>query len=186
MSVLRRIIPWFPFGWVRHITRPCITPGLRSGRGGQLPYLDRYTIREQGESGTNPWRLYLHNFLARDSVEFHNHPSHWSFSLVLWGSYTEEVFIPEEIAISMAGEWMRDVEFVPGGVILCRHVRWFNWIPASKYHRITTLHPGPGARGVWTLFLCGPLTGKGWGFWRAGVGHVDHTAAEHTKVVRAD
>lgn len=145
------------WGWVRHITRP----------PEHTPYLDRYTARKQGESGTNPWRLYLHHFLARDSEDFHNHPSAWSLSIVLWGSYTEEVLTHQP--------W-------PARYVITRRVRWFNWIPATKYHRITYLHPGPGARGVWTLFMCGPLTGRGWGFWRAGIGHVDHSAAPHTKV----
>lgn len=161
------------WGWVRHITRP-VDPAWNDGP--QMPYLDRYTIFPQRESGANPWRIYLHKFMARDSVEFHNHPSRWSFSVVLWGSYTEEVL---KVEPSWEPLWLQPV-------VRTRRVRWFNWIPADKYHRITTLHPGPGARGVWTLFCCGPLTGRGWGFWRAGVGHVDHSAAEHTKVVRSN
>jgi hypothetical protein len=158
---LLRAPSWLPrwlggglaLGWVRHI--------LRAGE----PYLDRFSLRRQGPSGTNPWRVYLHRFLAPDAPGHHNHPSAWSFSIVLWGSYTEEILEPA---------WhYRDGSH---GALLThmptrvrrRRVRWFNWIDADRYHRIAELHPGPGARGVWTLFVCGPLTGRGWGFWRDG------------------
>ncbi len=164
MSTLRRLVSWLPFGWVRHIPRG--TP--------PTPYLDRYTLRKQGASGTNPWRLYLHRFLAPDGEGHHNHPSTWSFSVVLWGSYTEEV-------LDFHPAWCGHI--LPA--VRTRRVRWWNWIPATKYHRITELHPGPGAFGVWTLFVCGPLTGRGWGFFVAGKGHVDHTAVETTKVTEA-
>jgi hypothetical protein len=161
MSILRRLVSWLPLGWVRHIPRG--TP--------PLPYLDRYTLRKQGPSGTNPWRLYLHNFLAPDGEGHHSHPSTWSFSIVLWGSYTEEL---------LEVDYSRGIEM--GRLVRTRRVRWFNWIPSTKYHRITELHPGPGARGVWTLFVCSGLSGRGWGFFVAGKGHVDHTAVETTKV----
>lgn len=152
-----RVRHWW--GWVRHMVRP--------GAPGAPPvaYNDRYSLRAQGPSGTNPWRVYLHHFLAADSEGHHNHPSAWSFSIVLWGSYTEEVLVRPET-------WGCTCVPLCGSVIHTRRVRWFNWIPASKYHRVTELHPGPGARGVWTLFVCGPLTGRGWGFWQAGRGHV--------------
>src|SRR5688500_1614193 len=68
------------FGWVRHILR-----------AGNIPYLDRYSLRAQGKSGTNEWRAYLHHFLSPDDEGHHNHPFSWSFSIVLRGSYTEEV-----------------------------------------------------------------------------------------------
>jgi hypothetical protein len=153
------------WGWVRHMSRPIA--------GVLTPYMDRYTLRRQRDSGSNPWRLYLHNILAADSCGHHNHPSTWSFSIVLWGSYTEEVLDP----LCMSGHHGCRAPRVD-----TRRVRWWNWIPASKYHRITELHPGPGAKGVWTLFVCGPLTGKGWGFFLPGRGHVPHTTMEHTRV----
>jgi hypothetical protein len=134
-----RVRHWW--GWVRHI--------LRDGQ----PYLNRYSLRAQGPSGTNPWRVYLHQFLAPDGPDLHNHPSAWSLSIVLWGSYTEDT--PQRR----------------------RRVRWINWIRADKYHRIVSLYPGPGARGVWTVFICGPLTGRGWGFWRNG---------QHVPVLESD
>lgn len=139
------------FGWVRHIKR-------RNPDGTLTPYLDRFSLREQKPSGRNPYRVYLHRFLAADTPGHHNHPSTWSFSLVLWGSYTEERF-----------DRPSNPYYRPRPVT--RRVRWFNWLRPHHYHRITTLHPGPGAKAVWTLFVCGPLTGRGWGFWRRTVGH---------------
>lgn len=149
-----RIKRWW--GWVRHI--------LRDGE----PYLNRYSLRRQGPSGTNPWRVYLHEFLAPDGPGHHNHPSAWSFSIVLWGSYTEEILEVERKWTRLAGGW----SLLRQGRVRTRRVRWFNWIAADRYHRIAELHPGPGATGVWTLFVCGPLTGRGWGFYVTGKGHV--------------
>lgn len=145
-----RVRHWW--GWVRHI--------LRDGQA----YLDRYSLRAQGPSGTNPWRVYLHQFHAPDGPGHHNHPSAWSFSVVLWGSYTEEIMTGTSHN-TVVGHGI-------GPVVARRRVRWFNWISADRYHRIAELHPGPGTRNVWTVFVCGPLTGRGWGFWRAGIGHV--------------
>lgn len=166
-NIRARLCAWLPIGWVRHI--------LRDGE----PYLDRYSVRAQGPSGTNPWRIYLHRFHAPDGPGHHNHPSAWSFSIVLWGNYTEEILERR------CGKWHRfDGDHCEGQCgrepavsVHTRRVRWFNWITADKYHRIAELHPGPGARGragggVITLFVCGPLTGRGWGFWRPGIGHV--------------
>src|SRR4051812_13096994 len=65
-----------PFGWVKEIPR-------ESGR-----YLTRWSLREQKLSGGGGWRMYLHRFWAGD-LELHDHPWKWSFSLILWGSYTE-------------------------------------------------------------------------------------------------
>lgn len=154
-------LPW-GLGWVRHI--------LRAGE----PYLDRFSLRRQGPSGTNPWRIYLHRFWAPDGPGHHNHPSAWSFSIVLWGSYTEEILEVDRTrldhdACHEVGPGIWATPFARR--VVSRRVRWFNWITADRYHRIAELHPGPGARGaVWTLFICGPLTGRGWGW--AGKGHV--------------
>ena len=139
------------FGWVRHIAR-------RNADGSLTPYLSRFSLREQKESGRNPWRVYLHKFVAPDTPGHHNHPSTWSFSLILWGSYTEQRFDRPPFARCLPH-------------ITTRRVRWFNWLRPHQYHRIQDLHPGPGTSGVWTLFVCGPLTGQGWGFWRFGAGH---------------
>jgi hypothetical protein len=148
-------------GHLRRIARAL--PG-----GGTTPYLDRYSARSQGKSGTNEWRAYLHHFLSPDDEGHHNHPFVWSLSIVLRGSYTEEVLEPGE-----RPHWPFRVR--------ARRVRWFNFIRANKYHRIVALHPSPGAppdSGVWTLFFAGPLAKdaagqpRGWGFWIPGRGHV--------------
>ena len=131
----------WPFGWVREIPREC-------GR-----YLTRWSVREQKLTGCGGWRVYLHRFWAND-LELHDHPWRWSFSLILWGSYTE-----------------RYADLVDGELteIRTRRVRWFNWIPATRFHQITELHGT-----VWTLFLSGPLHGKSWGFWVPGRGRIKH------------
>ncbi len=156
-NIRARLSSWFPLGWVRHI--------LRDGAA----YLDRYTVFKQGPSGTNPWRIYLHRFHAADGPDFHNHPSKWSFSIVLRGSYTEEIL--EKYCTS--GPADGSVETCGCGQqmltrVVSRRVRWFNYIPADKFHRITRLHPRRPGGCVWSLFICGPLTGRGWGFMRPG------------------
>lgn len=132
-------------------------PSLRKiHRENGVLYLRRWALREQKRSGDNAWRIYLHQFLTGDGDGHHNHPWRWSLSIVLWGSYTEEYFdLPEG-----AGE-PRSIH--------TRRVRWFNLIPARRYHRIIELHPGSGR--VWTLFFSGPVVQK-WGFWVTGRGHV--------------
>jgi hypothetical protein len=149
----------WPFGWRRDISR-------ETG-----PYLTRWSLRRQygdGDSHKNGgWRVYLHRFFSGDS-ELHNHPWHWSFSVVLWGSYTEEYFdrvsleYPENLLI----DWVRTPQRT-------RRVRWFNWIPSTRFHQITKLHPRFGV-GPITLFISGPPHGKSWGFWVPGRGVVPH------------
>jgi hypothetical protein len=114
-------------------------------------YLQRWALRPHRPSGENGWRVYLHRFLTGDGDGHHNHPWQWSFSVILRGSYTEETF---------------DVAQGEPTAVRTRRVRWFNWIPAHRYHRITELHGN-----VWTLFVCGPVA-QGWGFWMPGRGHV--------------
>lgn len=133
---------WF---YCRHITREL-----------NERYLDRWTVRPQKQSGKNAWRIYLHHFLAPDNDGHHNHPWKWSFSIVLRGSYTEEYFDRH------TGSWGQELTSLRK-----RRVRWLNLIRADRYHKITELHGD-----VWTLFFCGPLTGKGWGFWMPGRGYV--------------
>lgn len=132
----------WPFGWVREIPR-------ETGR-----YLTRYSVREQkrGVSGGG-WRVYIHRFWSGD-LELHDHPWFWSFSIILWGSYTE-----------------RYSDLVDGvmGPIRTRRVRWFNWIPKTRFHQITELHGK-----VCTLFFSGPLHHKSWGFWVPSRGKVQH------------
>ena len=151
----RAIRRWW--GWLRHIMRR------------DQPYMDRYSLRRQLASGHNPWRAYINHFLAPDDPGYHDHPSKWSFSIILWGSYTEEY-------LEWPDYFRGDLTDPPVAPVICtRRVRWWNWIPAGRYHRIAKLHPSRfGGRGVVTLFFCGPLTGRPWGFWVAGKGHVPY------------
>jgi hypothetical protein len=126
-------------------------------RTGGRDYLSRYSVFKQGPSGTNGRRVYLHHFMSEDDVGLHDHPFKWAFSVVLLGSYVEDT--PDDP----------------------RHVKWFNFIRPAKYHRITRLVPSRwGVRGVWTLFVAGPLARnddgslRGWGFLVPGRGHVPH------------
>ena len=128
-------------------------------RRGAERYLDRWSLRHQAPDAGGGGRVYLHRFWAPDAADegLHNHPWEWSFSIVLWGSYTE---------------LYADVDARTGelGHLRARRVRFFNWISARRYHRIAFLHPRAGR--VWTLFVCGPLSGDGWGYWLPGRGHV--------------
>jgi hypothetical protein len=108
-----------------------------------VPYLERLRIVE------TPWfGVYLHHIKGPDpQPDPHDHP--WTFiSLVLAGSYTEQV-------------WQR-----VGGIQTRTYVR--RWLPLTvhrmrgsiKYaHRITTCDPH-----TLTLILRGPRR-REWGFW---------------------
>lgn len=146
-------------------------------RHGGRPYLERrgrkQTVEDahlDRERGT--WRARLHHFVGPDDAGHHNHPFKWSLSIVfsaLWGaSYTEEVLhfdAVDRVANSIGAYHLSWPE------TKTRRVRFFNWIPNGKYHRITELHPG--LFGVWTLFITGPRV-TSWGFWVPGRGHVHH------------
>lgn len=95
------------------------------------------------------WCMYLHRFCSRDFDGHHNHPWAWSVSIVLKGGYTESRVTSHPACHST------------------RRVRWFNFLRSTDYHRIEELHGE-----TWTLFFCGPLTGKSWGFLMPGRGHV--------------
>jgi hypothetical protein len=144
VSTVRKL---WPLGWVREIPR----------EGGR--YLTRVSLREQRPTGGGGWRVYLHRFWATDT-ELHNHPWRWSFSIILWGSYTETYADLVECPLRGAAVL---------GAVRTRRVRWFNWIPETRFHQIKELH-GP----VVTLFFSGPLHRKSWGFWVPGRGLVHH------------
>jgi hypothetical protein len=129
-----------------------------------LLYLQRWAVRTHRPSGENGWRVYLHRFLTGDGDGHHNHPWRWSFSIVLRGSYTEEYL---DFSAQHRGHLcLWPCKYPEPPTVRTRRVRWFNWIPAHRYHRITELHGN-----VWTLFCCGPVA-QGWGFWMPGRGHV--------------
>lgn len=113
------------------------------------PYLERYFIASL--FGRQIW---LHRFV-RDDAERHVHDHPWSaLSVILTGGYTEEV--------------MEDVD-LPSGYI--QSIHWsvrhkalgFNWIPASKKHRISSV-----IEGTWSLMLVGKRHGRGWHFYEGG------------------
>lgn len=130
-------------------------------------YLKRWALRSQ-TPGDTPWRIFLHRFYSHDEDGHHNHPWVFCFSIVLWGSYTEEYF---DVPDGHHGCFHPDAN----GAGVCaayterktRRVRWFNWIPRSRYHRITALHGT-----VWTLFFAGPRHVDDWGFYFPHRGHI--------------
>lgn len=97
------------------------------------PGLVRYSLREQTKNAG--WRVYVHRFSVTDS-EIHNHPWAWSASLLVRGQYTEVL-----------------CDRGPTGPFRTRLVRWFNFIPVTRFHAVTGF-PGDG-RAVWTVFVCG-------------------------------
>lgn len=120
------------------------------------PYLERYFVGR--------WfgiTFYLHRFVSSDRERHtHNHPWTWSRSLILRGSYDEEVV--SDITTAMRS----------GCVTYTRRVRWLNRIPGSHFHRIFNAKPD-----TWTLFFHSPrqqidcgsyLCEKGWGFLELG------------------
>lgn len=79
-------------------------------------------------------RIYLHNFVASDPVDLHNHPWRFGISLLLSGTYQEE------------RRWCR----VPKQ----RTIRWFNLVNADTLHRVLLFSDGAGNPiSVWSLFL---------------------------------
>jgi len=104
------------------------------------PYLERYYL------GTvRGVTFYLHRFVNKDAdKETHDHPWSWAASVVLCGSYVEEIvtaLCPDR-----------------GPVVKERIVSFFNWISATRFHRISTAKPE-----TWTLFFHGKRVAH-WGF----------------------
>jgi hypothetical protein len=179
------MLPWYIrfLKWLARGQEPRVIPG----RNGQGPYLTRYFLTKRGketegidetpsacvlgligcrhrDSTGRCYRcgalapvkkkaprlgLYLHNFhRSDDDGELHNHPWRWSVSLILRGSYSEE---------------RRVVDKATGKSTVVRRLvcPWrLNFIFASTFHRVDLLSDE-----VWSLFIVGPLSGAGWGFW---------------------
>lgn len=111
-------------------------------------YIKRYHTADKQENAS--W--FLHNIKLPDRDRNpHNHPYSWQLSILLGAPYTEEYF---DLRYGMETRTKR------------RRVRFFNWIPGNRYHKITELHGD-----VWTIFIHGPKHGKSWGFWTE-IGHV--------------
>lgn len=157
MSVINRLFERFePF-----MVRACATAS-RFARNRRTfytdtdPYLTRFylTKHSREEGVVDPQKLlgvYLHYF-HRGDVDYalHNHPWHWSFSLILTNGYLEQRWDPKTRSIQT-----RKVR--PGSV---------NVIRANDFHRVDLLDPSKGA---WTLFFSGRRVREEWGFWLPGV-----------------
>jgi hypothetical protein len=148
------------WGW-----RPPVKCGRCEGTGhildlpGKLQLRRDYTCLEcegKGRIESRETRTsgYLHRFFRGDLDDApHSHPWPWSFSIVLWGGYTEE----RKITVDGI-DYLKTRRVWPLSI---------NWFRKGDYHRVTKLH---GAE-TWTLFITGPKT-LSWGFWVFGRGHV--------------
>jgi hypothetical protein len=158
IRLLRCIAYWAPFG-----------KRVIWSRDGESPYLLRVNIVPR------VWRLpavFLHMFFrGDDDDEHHNHPWHWSCSLVLAGGYKEERIGP--------GEWpwnVRTTLLSPGRV---------NVIRRNDFHRVVVER---AQRRPWTLFVAGrrvdAVDEEAWGFKHPVTGNYQHWRA-HVDGVRA-
>lgn len=95
-------------------------------------YLERYYVATL----FNYWRIYLHHFVGDDPDGVHCHPWLYGFSIILCGSYTEEL------------RWGY------------RHVGCFSWVPCDKFHRVLI-----DGSDCWSLFIHSPKL-TNWGFIR--------------------
>ncbi len=121
-------------------------------RKGGEPYLERYYVGHL--FGVT---FYLHRFVSSDQEEhLHNHPWEWAKSLILSGSYDEEVVI--DLCANLHN----------GCYTTTRTVRFWNDIGPNHFHRIANAKPG-----TWSLFFHGKRqrvkvgqcsVSKGWGF----------------------
>lgn len=119
----------------RALHRWCLGRPCRVIKSGGEPYMIRiYLTHWRG------WRLYLHRFVTSDGERWlHDHPF-GALAVVMAGGYVEEV-LP---ALGAEARGYRR--------------RLWNWIPARKFHRISSV-----ITDTWTLFVHGPHR-KGWGF----------------------
>jgi hypothetical protein len=109
--------------------------------------------------------LYLHCFHSSDEdLDLHSHPWGQSISLILSGSYKEELFDKNNNVYSRV--------LKPG---------MFNLIQANKFHRIDLLD-----KEVWTLFLSGSKT-QSWGFKnRESLEYIDWKEHEKRKTIKSN
>ena len=105
------------------------------------PYLERYFLFQ-----LMGLTVYLHRFVGGDGdQELHDHPFD-ALSLILTGSYLEELPVRTNLR--------------RGIIKRRRRVRWFNWIRANTAHRIVTIRPE-----TWTLFIHNRRRSRTWGFY---------------------
>jgi hypothetical protein len=122
--------------WLRclHVPRPCdVVIGDE-----QNPYMLRWHVIPRNRV----FNIYLHRFCRSDEDVLHDHPW-WNMSVIVWGSYTEQLRNRRRIT-----RW----PFIP----VIRH-------PMTA-HRIILRNDNNGPRPVWSLFVTGPKV-RTWGFW---------------------
>lgn len=116
------------------------------------PYLARHYVFQKDWLPRLAKRLHLpsvfvHEFRRGDSDrEYHNHPWHLSFSLILAGGYTEERLVVRD------GDYRVERRTFRPGMI--------NVIRNTDFHRVSLLD----GKTTWTLFIAGKRTGEEWGF----------------------
>ena len=158
-------------GW---LTRRMLPPRVIYDRNGLSPYLSRWylvgrptmpdashpfwsdgTPKATCEDPDRLFGVFLHYFhRGDDEPELHNHPWGWSLALVLAGGYVEE---------------RRRGAPASGGSVVVRLLTpgMVNVLTGDTFHRVELTDP---RRGSWSLFVAGPRTGRGWGFWNRRTG----------------
>lgn len=118
------------------------------------PYLARHYIFQKDwiPRALKPYlskvpSIFFHEFLRGDSDrEYHNHPWHTSFSIILAGGYTEE-----RVTVVDGDYQVVNRTFRPGMINVIRN---------DDFHRVALLD----GKTTWTLFVAGERTGDLWGF----------------------
>lgn len=110
---------------------------MRVINDGERPYLERYYLFT-----ILGWRFYIHQFVGSDPERsIHDHPWRRAFSIILSGSYVEEL---------------------RSGI---REVNWFNSLTGDTFHRVILQRDKSGIeRPCWTLFFHSKDNVKQWGF----------------------
>ena len=110
-----------------------------------VPYLERYYILHSDTYKFLPG-IYLHKFLASDEdVELHDHPWHFSGSIILTGGYLEQRRYDNSGTQSVVTHLLS-----PGSI---------NLIRGTTFHRVDLIDDF-----AWTLFFSGRKV-RDWGFW---------------------
>lgn len=167
--MIRRLLHWFAS---RHPASRII-----QDREGKDPYLSRWYLREHRRG--KGIAAFLHKFhRGDDDQELHCHPWVWSIAVILSGGYVEERRVARSVRCSCGAVRIRRVRGVNVAKferqhaghgrmlvkyrVISRIVRpgTINFIRGSDFHRVDLLGDES-----WSLFIAGPQTGEGWGFW---------------------
>lgn len=131
---------------LHRLVRRMPDPRVIFDRDGVSPYLSRWYLK-QHDRGRGIAR-FLHCFhRGDDDLELHNHPWEWSVAFILSGGYREERRVGDDVIVR---------ELRPGSI---------NIIRADDFHRVDLYSDES-----WSLFIAGPQTGRGWGFWNRETG----------------